>query len=65
MKINSVGMIGLGVLGSAIAPNILKSGVQLLVNDIDRDKVNSITNDNIIGMDSITELCKKSDIVIT
>jgi len=65
MKINSVGMIGLGVLGSAIAPNILKSGVQLSVNDIEQDKMNSIVNNDIIGENSISELCKKSNVVIT
>ena len=40
MKDKNIGFIGLGNLGSRVANNILKSGFNLFINDLDKKKSN-------------------------
>lgn len=36
---NTVGFVGLGMMGAPMAENILKNGLPLMVHDLDRAKV--------------------------
>ena len=59
------GLIGLGNLGNNIAVNLIKSGFQLYLNDIDLSKFSSFETLGAIWCDTPSELAKKVDCVIT
>ena len=59
------GLIGLGNLGNNIAINLIKSGFQLYLNDIDLSKFSSFETLGAIWCDTPSELAKKVDCVIT
>ena len=59
------GLIGLGNLGNNIATNLIKSGFELYVHDLDIDKFTSIEKVGAIWCDSPAELAQRVDCVIT
>ena len=52
------GLIGLGNLGNYIAVNLIKSGFQLYLNDIDLSKFSSLEKLDAIWCDTPAELAK-------
>jgi 3-hydroxyisobutyrate dehydrogenase len=61
----NVGIIGTGLLGSAIAKRLVLSGHKVLVYNRTRQKAESLKNLGIQVMDSPKELAEKCDLVIT
>ena len=65
MKDKNIGFIGLGNLGSRVANNILKSGFNLFINDLDIKKSNKLIKSGAIWCSSLYELSSKTTIIIT
>lgn len=61
----TVGFIGTGVMGSSMALNILNGGYKLSVYNRTKDKALALIHKGAIWRDSIADLAKNSDIVIT
>jgi|ECHnycMinimDraft_1075156.scaffolds.fasta_scaffold00094_4 2-hydroxy-3-oxopropionate reductase len=61
----NIGLIGLGNMGSRIAINLLKSGYNLYVYDINNEKVNQLNRLGAIKCDSNEQVAKNSDIILT
>lgn len=61
----NVGFIGLGIMGRPMAKNLVKSGYQLTVYDIDPKPIDELVGLGAEGKDSSREVAEKSDIVIT
>ncbi|WP_454829808.1 NAD(P)-dependent oxidoreductase [Paraburkholderia xenovorans] len=59
-----VGFIGLGRMGFALASNLLKNGVDLLVNDARPEPMEALTPKGATSAD-LTTLCEQADIVFT
>jgi 3-hydroxyisobutyrate dehydrogenase len=60
-----VGFIGLGNLGSQLAGNLLRHGVELTVRDLDAARVAPLTAAGAVAASSPRELAAASDLVIT
>lgn len=60
-----VGMIGLGIMGSAMSTNLLKAGFQVVGYDILPELVDAFTDKGGIGAVSPKEVAANSDVVIT
>lgn len=45
MNVRKIGFIGLGIMGRPMARNLLKEGVQLLVNDVSAQAVEQLQGD--------------------
>ncbi len=60
----SIGMIGLGVLGSAIAPHLIESGYAVTGYDIDADSVRELESQGINGGKSPRALAADCDVLI-
>mgnify|MGYP001362367454 CR=1 FL=1 len=61
---NTIGFIGLGIMGRPMAKNLLKAGVKLLVSDLDLNAVQEVTDCGGIRAD-YAEIGRQCDIVIT
>jgi len=61
----NIGFIGTGVMGSAMASHILDGGYKLSVYNRTKIKASALINKGAIWKDSVAELSKDSDIVIT
>ena len=61
----NVGIIGTGLLGSAIAKRLVSSGHSVLVYNRTRQKAESLKNFGIQVADSPKELASKCELVIT
>ena len=61
--VKTVGIIGLGNMGSNMARNLLKAGVELYVYDIRREAIDTLVALGANGTDSMEELGEKSDLV--
>lgn len=61
----SVGFIGTGVMGAAMASHILDSGYKLSIYNRTKSKASALINKGAIWKSSVAELAKDSDIVIT
>ena len=61
----TIGFIGLGIMGSRMAANLLSAYPKVLVYNRDRAKMSGLLAKGATGMDSIKELVRKADIVIT
>lgn len=59
----NVGFIGLGIMGSAMANNLLKSGFKLNIYNRSKQKVNELTVNNFEFFDSPKLLAQNSDII--
>lgn len=60
-----VGFIGLGIMGGAMARNLLKAGYKLTVNDIDPAPVRELEQLGAHGVKTPREVAENSDVVIT
>lgn len=59
------GFLGLGAMGSGMTDNLLAAGSALIVYDIDKKKTAEYALKGVIVAESIKELVKKSDIILT
>lgn len=59
-----IGFIGVGAMGFPMAENIIKSGYELLVNDINKDAVEKLVDKGAEECDTPAELAKNVDTVI-
>lgn len=62
--IRKIGMIGLGLMGSAIAENLLKEGFQVIGYDILPPKIDELKSKKGIGAGSCQEVAEYADAVI-
>ncbi|WP_034892907.1 NAD(P)-dependent oxidoreductase [Gillisia sp. Hel_I_29] len=60
-----IGFIGLGIMGSAMASNLLKSDHQLYVYNRTKDKADTLIEKGAIWKDSPAELAKDIDVLFT
>jgi 3-hydroxyisobutyrate dehydrogenase-like beta-hydroxyacid dehydrogenase len=61
----TVGIIGLGVLGSAIVPNLIKSGYSAVGYDIERAKAEELVDEGMTVAGSIHDVAAQAQVVIT
>lgn len=59
-----VGFIGLGTMGSRMAENLVETGHELLVYDIQESAIESLVAAGATGASSIVELATESDVVM-
>ena len=64
-KMERVGYIGLGVMGTPMSSNLLKKGFEVTVFDIDQSKVSPLVELGASNAGSVAEVSENSDIVIT
>jgi putative dehydrogenase len=60
-----VGIVGLGIMGGAIARNLIAAGHQVAGFDNDTDKMARLKSDGVIGCGSPAEAAKGADLVLT
>jgi putative dehydrogenase len=60
-----VGIVGLGIMGGAIARNLIAAGHQIAGFDNDPDKMARLKSDGVIGCGSAAEAAKGADLVLT
>lgn len=60
-----IGMIGLGIMGSAMSPNLLKAGFSVVGYDILPELVQVLVEKGGIGAGSCTEVAENADVIIT
>ena len=64
--INTIGFIGLGVMGNSMCKNLLQNkNWSIMVNDINRNKEEDLHNHGAIIAADIEDLFDKSDVIIT
>ena len=64
MKRN-VGQVGLGVMGSAFAVNLMKNGFEVVGYDIDAQKLAELEQKGLKPANSPADVGRKADVVIT
>lgn len=65
MKNNIIGFIGTGVMGSSMASHILEAGYKVLVYNRTKSRAEALIEKGAIWKDSVKELSKECDIIIT
>ena len=60
-----VGMIGLGIMGSAMSANLLNAGFSVCGYDIDPERVEVLVSKKGMGVGSCREVADEADVVIT
>jgi putative dehydrogenase len=60
-----IGMIGLGIMGSAMSPNLLKAGFSVMGYDILPELVQVLVDKGGIGAGSCKEVADNADVIIT
>jgi 3-hydroxyisobutyrate dehydrogenase-like beta-hydroxyacid dehydrogenase len=60
-----IGMIGLGIMGSAMSPNLLKAGFSVVGYDILPELVEALVKEGGVGAASCREVAANSDVIIT
>lgn len=60
-----IGVIGLGIMGSAISANLLEAGFTVIGYDIRSESVQTLEDQGGSGATSVRELANASDVVIT
>ena len=60
-----IGMIGLGIMGSAMSPNLLKAGFSVVGYDIVPELVETLVKKGGVGAASCKEVAANSDVIIT
>ena len=58
------GFIGLGIMGRPMSKNLLKAGVELLVNDLNKEAVEDVVSAGAKAA-TLAEIGEKCDIIIT
>lgn len=61
----TVGIVGVGVLGSAMVPNLLQGGFDVVGYDIDESKLNALADEGMRAAKSARAVADASEIVIT
>jgi len=61
----TIGFIGLGVLGSAMAANLLKDGFQVVGFDVRQDALDALAEEGLQTASSPKEAADRSDVVVT
>ena len=65
IKKQTVGMIGIGVMGKSMANHILKKGYEVVVYTRTKAKADDVINNGAIWKDSVAEVAKVADIIVT
>ena len=60
-----IGMIGVGIMGSAMTANLLKAGYAVIGYDVDAVKVDALVRKGGSGAGSCREVAERADVVIT
>lgn len=60
-----VGMIGLGIMGSAMSSNLLKAGFSVIGYDVLPEKVEALVGIKGIGAGSCAEIASEADVIVT
>ena len=60
-----IGFIGIGVMGKSMAMNLLKGGHTLYIYSRTKEKAQTLIECGATWMESIADLAKQSDIIIT
>ena len=60
-----VGFIGLGLMGSRMANNLIRNGNQLFVYNRTKEKANNLINNGAKFINSVAELASQSEVIIT
>ncbi len=61
----TIGFIGLGIMGKPMSQNLIKAGYTLVVYDIVKESVNEIAGAGATAVASSLEVAQKSDVIIT
>lgn len=61
----TVGFIGLGIMGKPMARNLIKAGYSLVVYDITPESVKEVEGDGAIAASSSADVARQVDVVIT
>jgi L-threonate 2-dehydrogenase len=61
----AVGMVGLGIMGSAMAQHLLDSGATVLGYDVDAERVRELERRGGTALTSVREAAERADVVIT
>lgn len=61
----TIGFIGLGVMGKSMASHILNDGHPVLVYTRTKEKAESILQKGAIWKDTVKDLSKEADVIIT
>lgn len=64
-SLNKIGFIGTGVMGSSMALNLMKGGYTLAVYNRTKSKAQPLIEKGALWMDTVAELAKWADIIIT
>jgi len=60
-----IGMIGVGIMGSAMSANLLKAGYTVLGYDVDRQQLDALVREGASVAGSCRQVAKQADVVIT
>jgi putative dehydrogenase len=60
-----IGMIGVGIMGSAMSANLLEAGYAVIGYDVDSQKVDALVRRGGSGAASCREVAERADVVIT
>ena len=60
-----IGMIGVGIMGSAMSANLLKAGYGVIGYDIDSGQVDALVRKGGSGAGSCREVAEQAEVVIT
>lgn len=61
----TIGFIGLGVMGQSMAGHLLKAGYSLVVYNRTKEKANALIEAGAQWSDTVADVAKKSDVIIT
>lgn len=64
-KNKTIGFIGLGVMGQSMAGHLLKAGYSMVVYNRTKEKANALIEAGAQWSDTVADLAKKSDVIIT
>lgn len=60
-----VGFIGLGIMGSRMAANLRKQGVELVIHNRTRSKADDLLNKGAVWADSPAAVAREAEVVFT
>ena len=60
-----IGMIGVGIMGSAMSTNLIKAGYAVIGYDVDPQRVDALVRQGGSGAGSCREVAEQADVVIT
>src|SRR6476469_3299921 len=60
-----IGFIGLGIMGKPMALNLLSKGYEVMVNDLNKEAVQTLIDAGATAGDSAKIISKNSDVIIT